>query len=580
MTETKIAPNPAPVEGRNAAPDWWRDAVFYQIYPRSFADANGDGLGDLAGVRSKLDYLQELGIDAIWFSPFYPSPQHDHGYDVADYHDINPEYGTLEEAEELISEIHKRGMRVLIDVVPNHSSFEHELFQAALNAEPHSPERAMYIFRHSDDGPPNNWGSMFGGPAWSKVEELTGKESDKDWWYLHLFDPSQPDFDWDNPAVRDFFDDYLRFWCDRGVDGFRVDVAHGLIKADGLPDDDVGPERHEWVDPDGDGSMGKAPDVGPFFDQPEVHDVYRRWRKVLDEYGGDRMMVAEAWSTSPELLSLYVRPDEMNQSFNFDVLKCGWNSGELRETVRKTREANSLVGAVNTWVLSNHDVVRAASRFGVPFGADLDTGLGPAEARPDLEMGLRRANSLMLFLMGLPGAVYVYNGEELGLPEVQEIPDDARTDPTWERTGRRIYGRDGCRVPLPWASTEPNAGFGPDGKPWLPQPDYWVDYAADLQEDDPASELNWYRRMISLRKELEPGSGDLEFVSGHDDLILVRNGDLGVAINMGYTARKLPFEGEVLITSERDPETQDKAVVVEGESITLKPNSAAWIGLK
>ncbi len=443
-----------------------------------------------------------------------------------------------------------------------------------------SPERDRYMFRYSEDGPPNNWGSLFGGSAWTRVEELTGKDADKNWWYLHLFDISQPDFNWESEEVRQSFDDYLRFWCDRGVDGFRVDVAHGLIKAEGLPDDAVGPERYEWVDPAGDGRVGRAPDTGPFFDQPGVHDVYRRWRKVLDEYGPDRMLVAEAWSETPELLSMYVRPDEMNQSFNFDVLKCGWNAGEVRHTIQQTRDANSKVGAGNTWVLSNHDVVRQVSRFGYPFGAVTNYGIGPEEARPDLQMGTRRANALMLFLMGLPGAVYVYNGEELGLPEVQEIPDDARQDPTWARTGFRSLGRDGCRVPLPWKQGSANAGFGPNAEPWLPQPEYWADYAADVQEDDPASCLSWYRRMIHKRHELDTGGGDLEFVAGHEDLILVRNNNVGVAINMGVIAREIPFKGELVMTSSTDPTRQDLAVTEHSGSIALKPNSSVWIRLE
>lgn len=566
---------PAPVRGENAADDWWRSAVIYQIYPRSFADGTGDGIGDLAGVRGKLDYLQDLGIDAVWFSPFYPSPQHDHGYDVADYFNINPEYGTLEEFEQLVSELHERGMRVIIDIVPNHSSWDHEWFQEALAAEPGSAERDRYMFRHSPGRAPNNWGAMFGGPAWDPVYNLTGKEADKDWWYLHLFDKSQPDFNWDNPEVQEMFDQYFRFWSDRGVDGYRVDVAHGLIKAPGLPDDQYGPERYEWVDPDGDGRITKAPDKGPYFDQDGVHEVYRRWRRVLDEYGPDRMLVAEAWVEDPRRLALYVRPDEMSQSFNFEVLKSGWNAGELRSTIERTEEANREVGAITTWVLSNHDVVRHATRLGYPFGVYLTNGVGPTDPRPDSEIGLTRALAFTAFLLALPGSMYLYNGEELGLPEVQDIPPERRTDPTWQRSDERAFGRDGCRVPLPWDRSE-NAGFGTSGEPWLPQPEGWEEYAAAVQEDDPRSPLNWYRKALAARKQEKLGEGQLELLPAHEDLVVASGGkDVVAAINLGVTALELPVSGEVIFTSSLTGD--DLAVESREGKLYLQPNYAVWV---
>lgn len=567
----------APVIGDNSEDTWWRRAVFYQIYPRSFADGNGDGVGDFVGVLSKLDYLQELGIDAIWFSPFYPSPQNDHGYDVANFFDINPEYGTLEQFELLVKELHARNIRVVIDIVPNHSSSEHAWFQEALAAAPDSPERDRYMFRYSEDGAPNNWGSMFGSPAWSKVEELTKNPKDANWWYLHLFDQTQPDFNWENQEVQDMFDDYFRFWCDRGVDGFRVDVAHGLVKEEGLPDDHIGPRRFEWIDPDGDGSMTKAPDEGPYFDQDGVHEIYRHWRTVLDEYGPDRMLVAEAWVADPERLALYVRPDEMSQSFNFEVLKCGWNASELRQTLESTEAANSAVGAVNTWVMSNHDVVRHASRLGYPWGVNSTSGFGPSDPKPDLDLGLQRAVAMTAFLMGLPGSIYVYNGEELGLPDVIDLPDEARTDPIWERSDRRAYGRDGCRVPLPWDSSAKNVGFGDAGDPWLPLPAYWADYAANVQEDDPHSVLAWYRKAIALRKAEGLGLGKLAVLPSDEDVVAVDHGHVVVAMNLGITALEIPAAGKVILTSALNSDEDGQRVEVINGKTMLAPNTAVWI---
>lgn len=565
-----------PVAGQNAAADWWKKAVFYQIYPRSFADANGDGIGDIAGIVEHLDYLQELGVDGLWISPFYPSPQYDHGYDVANYLDINPEYGTLEEFKKLVELAHQRGIRIVIDVVPNHSSSEHIWFKEALAAEPGSPERDRYMFRYQPEGAPNNWGSMFGGPAWSKVEDFSGKDSDSGWWFLHMFDSHQPDFNWENDEVKLMFDDYLRFWCDLGVDGFRVDVAHGLVKADGLPDDEIGPERFSFQTESGD--TQKAPNIGPYYDQEGVHDVYRRWRQVLNEYGPDRMLVAEAWVQDPDRLARYVRPDEMSQAFNFDILMSGWNAAEVSKILRLTSAANANVGAVNTWVMSNHDVVRHSSRLGYPQGSYTGNGIGPTDPRPDQKIGLQRALAMTTFLMGLPGSMYIYNGEELGLPEVQDIPDEERVDPTWKRTGKRAWGRDGCRVPLPWIADAPNAGFGSSGKPWLTQPKDWGNFAVDQQEKDPQSVLHYYRKLIALRRELCLGDGQLDIVSAPDsDLLMVKNGDLLVCLNLGITALPIGTKNlaDVKIAS---PESEGESAIVDKEGILyLAPNSAVWV---
>ncbi len=337
------------------SPEWWRTAVIYQVYPRSFADASGDGIGDLPGITSRLDHLANLGVDAVWLSPFYRSPQNDAGYDVSDYCDVDPLFGSLEDADALIARAHALGLRVIVDVVPNHSSSEHPWFQEALAAGPDSPERARYIFRegrgpHGDE-PPNNWLSMFGGPAWTRITEADGTPGQ---WYLHLFDTTQPDFDWTNPWVIDRFDEVLRFWFDRGADGFRIDVAHGLAKEEGLRDFTADPRRTggEW-----------APEDHPYWGRDEVHDIWRRWRAVADSYDGDRALVAEAWVTPLSKMAKWVRPDELHQAFNFGYLMTAWDAEELRGVIDDSLEAFGAVGAPSTWVLSNHDTIRHPFRL-------------------------------------------------------------------------------------------------------------------------------------------------------------------------------------------------------------------------
>lgn len=390
---------------------WWQDAVIYQVYPRSFADGNGDGMGDLAGVTARLPYLRDLGVDAVWLSPFYASPQADAGYDVADYRAIDPMFGTLLDADALIREAHGLSLRVIVDLVPNHSSDQHEWFKRALAEGPGSALRERYHFRpgKGTDGelPPNDWESIFGGPAWTRTTDPDGTPGD---WYLHLFAPEQPDFNWEHPAVADEFRSILRFWLDMGADGFRVDVAHGLVKAEGLPD--LG--SHDQLK-----LLGN--DVMPFFDQDGVHEIYRSWRTVLDEYSGDRVLVAEAWTPTVERTANYVRPDEMHQAFNFQYLSTAWDAAELRTVIDSSLDAMRPVGAPTTWVLSNHDVTRHATRFGNP------PGLGTQIRTPgDRELGLRRARAATLLMLALPGSAYIYQGEELGLPDVTDLPDEAR----------------------------------------------------------------------------------------------------------------------------------------------------------
>ncbi|MCL3778294.1 MULTISPECIES: glycoside hydrolase family 13 protein [unclassified Actinomyces] len=546
---------------------WWRDAVIYQVYPRSFADSDGDGLGDLRGITSRLEHIASLGVDAVWISPFYPSPQVDAGYDVADYRDVAPEYGTLADFDALTQRAHELGLKVVIDLVPNHSSDQHAWFQAALTAAPGSPERARYLFRHSPDGPPNNWGSLFGGPAWEPVHPLTGREADRGWWYLHLFAAEQPDFDWTNPEVHEMFNDVLRYWVlEHGVDGFRVDVAHGLVKAEGLPDDEVGPDR--WADGDDEGGgRPKAPDVGPMFDQPGVHDVYREWRGVLDAIRPDLLLVAEAWVQPPSHTAMYVRQDEMSQAFNFDFLKSPWDAYHLREVIETTTGHNDAVGAPTTWVLSNHDVVRHTSRFGYPPGTSTERGIGPGNPQPDEALGLERARALTLFALGLPGSAYLYQGEELGLPEHTTMADTARQDPTWLRTGQQVRGRDGCRVPLPWSADGPAYGFNSTGATWLPQPEGWGRFAPAEQDGVPGSTLEMYRAGLRLRRERGLGRGSTEWLEAPEGVLAVRNGRTVLVLNTGDEDVALPVEGSVLVGSSTP----------SGPQGVLAANSCLWL---
>ena len=522
--------------------EWWRSAVIYQIYPRSFADASGDGIGDLPGITARLGDLADLGVDAIWLSPFQRSPQKDAGYDVADYCDVDPLFGTLADFDAMLAEAHRRGIRVIVDLVPNHSSDQHDWFQQALAAAPGSPERARYMFRDGlgTDGeiPPNNWDSVFGGPAWTRITEADGTPGQ---WYLHIFDSSQPDFDWTNEEVRAEFRRILRFWLDRGVDGFRVDVAHGMIKADGLPD--------YTPDPDA-GSMGGEEADVPYWGQPGVHEIFRDWHTLLAEYDGDRALCAEAWLPTPEKTALWVRPDEMHQAFNFEYLETPWDAERLRGVVDASFAAYGAVGAPSTWVLSNHDVVRHASRLALTAENPQGHGIGPdSPGQPVPEVGLARARAATSVMLALPGSAYLYQGEELGLPEVIDIPGEARQDPTWFRTDGERYGRDGCRVPIPWSADAPAYGFNETGASWLPQPDVWAELARDRQKGDRASTLSLYRTLLAERRARSLGTGELTWLDGFgDDVVAFRNGDVIVVANLGEAPVTIP-DGTVIAAS-------------------------------
>jgi alpha-glucosidase len=546
---TDTTPTTTFAGARNASTpgsEWWRSAVIYQIYPRSFADASGDGIGDLAGITERLGSLAALGVDAVWLSPFFRSPQKDAGYDVADYCDVDPIFGTLDDFDALRDRAHELGLRVIVDLVPNHSSSEHVWFQEALAAGPGSPERDRYMFRDGQgehgELPPNNWPSVFGGAAWTRVTEADGQPGQ---WYLHIFDSSQPDFNWKNPVVWDEFRRILRFWLDRGVDGFRVDVAHGLMKKEGLPD---------IADSSGSDNIADAlmsPDDVPYWAQPAVHEVYRDWHDVLAQYEGDRVLCAEAWVEPLAKAALWVRPDEMHQAFNFSYLSTPWNASKLRAVIDESIEAFTGVGAPSTWVLSNHDVVRHASRYGLPaHTAGPNAGIGPnSPDKPDVELGLRRARAATALMLSLPGSAYLYQGEELGLPEVIELDDHVREDPTFHRTGGEAYGRDGCRVPIPWEADAPAFGFNDSGSSWLPQPDVFREYARDRQEGVAGSTLELYRSALQIRSQHDLGLGAVEWLSGYgDDVVAFRNGRVTVIANLGDTPVELPA-GDVVLAS-------------------------------
>ncbi len=530
---------------RPEATPWWRDAVIYQVYIRSFADGNGDGMGDIAGIRSRLPYLRDLGVDAIWINPWYPSPQADAGYDVADYRDIEPMFGTLAEAEQLIAAAHDHGIRVIPDLVPNHTSDQHRWFQAALAAGPGSAERERYLFRpgrgaHGDE-PPNNWQSCFGGPAWTRITEPDGSRGE---WYLHLFAPQQPDLNWAHPEVRTEFESVLRFWFDRGIDGFRIDVAHGLTKDADLPDT-VAPQGSGYVYPEG---------QHPHWDRDNVQEIYRRWRQIADEYPGDRKFVAEAWADTPQRLANYVRPDGLHTAFNFDFLQAPWDARRLREVIDTTTSTLNAVGAPATWVLSNHDVPRHPSRYGRPAQEWVPGQHYIPQGTPDLALGTRRARAAALLMLSLPGGAYIYQGEELGLPEVEDLPEELLQDPTWERSGYTERGRDGCRVPLPWSGEKPPFGFSPAGsraEPWLPQPEAWKDLTAEAQDADPDSMLRLYRAALRIRRE-HPALGDGDLVwndSGDGVLSFSRTPGFACVVNLSDQPYYLPEYDHVLLAS-------------------------------
>lgn len=553
-------------------PSWWRSAVIYQIYPKSWVDSDGDGFGDLTGISSKLDYLADLGVDALWISPFYRSPQRDGGYDVSDYRAIDPIFGTMEDAHYLVARAHSRGLRVIIDIVPNHSSDEHRFYVEAKKAEPGSPAWDRYHCVRgtgaSGDQPPNDWLSIFGGSAWDPILDARGHPTG--WWYLHLFDSSQPDLNWTSPEVNAEFADTLRYWFDAGIDGFRIDIAMALVKAEGYP---ASGEAQGKV-----AAITGGNDPMPQWDQPGVHEIWRNWRSIADSYEPPRVFVGEVHTSDARTLAPYLRPDELHMAFNFAYLRAPWDGPHLREVVEESLRASSEVGAPASWVIENHDFNRARSRFG-----RTDTwGFSGPPPPPSVDdaLGLARARAALLFMLSLPGVVYLYQGQELGLPEVADIPDAKRQDPAFARTHGAEGHRDGCRVPFPWTQSGSSFGFGPEGSaPWLPQPDDWAQLSVTAQDADVGSTLNLTRAALRLRRS-HPAlhAGSLTWLPSAPTVLLALRqapGDLGVqvALNMGDSVVELAADGaQVLVSAPSDHR--------EG-SLLLPPNACAWlIGIK
>ena len=572
-TESQIDPLPDP-------DNWWRTAVVYQVYLRSFSDGDGDGIGDLTGLRARLDHIAALGADAIWISPWYPSPMVDAGYDVTDPRGVDPLFGTVENAEELLADAHRLGLRVLLDIVPNHSSSKAATFQAALAGD--AEARTWYFFRpgkgENGDEPPNNWTSGFGGPAWTRTIDADGTPGD---WYLHMFSAAQPDLDWRHPAVADDCDQTLRFWFDRGLDGFRIDCANGLIKAEGLPD------------------LGtpEAGDFHPAWDRPEIHDIYRRWRRIADSYDPGKIFVAEAWFKDPKRLARYLRPDELHTAFDAALIEAPFTTDLLHRALSESPRAANLVGAPPVWVLSNHDTVRHRTRYARsqpdrPRDSTWDRLHWPSE-EPDLALGLARARAAALMILATPGSVYLFQGEELGLEEVEDIPPDRRQDPTWDQSGHTDPGRDGCRVPLPWSGDRPPFGFtpepGPDGDPappWLPQPDRWSTKTAAIERDDPTSTWSLYVAALSLRRRLISADDRLTWLDAGPGLLAWRTGDLTCVLNAGLKAAPLPDQLQadlqgwtvVLTSASADPEF-DSDSATQRDAAKIAGTSAIWLSL-
>ncbi|GEA86012.1 alpha-glucosidase [Cellulomonas sp. A375-1] len=550
-TSSALQPITAHTTATTAESAWWRHAVIYQVYPRSFADGNGDGTGDLAGLRSRLPYLRDLGVDAIWVTPWYVSPLADGGYDVADYRAIDPAFGTLEEAERLVADALAHGIRTIIDIVPNHVSDQHAWFRAALASPPGSAERARFWF-HRGKGPdgaqmPTRWVSDFQGSTWTRTTNPDGTPGE---WYLHLFAPQQPDLNWSHPDVRREFEDVLRFWFDRGVAGIRIDSAALLVKDPALPEypEHPGPGEHPHVDRD------------------EIHDVYRSWRAIADSYSPARVLVGEVWLADRARFARYLRPDEMHTAFNFDFMARPWDAAQLRESIDTTLAAHGPIGAPATWVLSNHDVTRPVTRYG-----RADSSFAFAAKRfgtpTDVALGRRRARAAALLTAALPGALYVYQGDELGLPEVEDLPLEVLQDPMHFRSQGVDPGRDGCRVPLPWSGSGSPYGFGPSGSStWLPQPPDWAELTVEHQASDPSSMLHLYRDLLS-RRRVEPALRDepLTWLDVPGETLAFSRGDVVCVVNLGAEPVELPPHADVLLTSDR---------LVTG---LLPRDTAAWL---
>lgn len=554
---------------------WWRDAVIYQVYPRSFSDSDGDGLGDIPGIVHRIDYLHNLGVDAIWVSPFYESPLKDGGYDVTDYRMVDTRLGTVDDIKKLITAAHNVNIKVFMDIVPNHTSDQHEWFQEVLRSQPGSAAWNRYVIKEgkgdNHELPPTNWESVFHGAAWSPLVLANGEKTK--YWYLHIFDSSQPDLNWENPEVRAEFLDILKFWFDLGIDGFRIDVAHGMIKDQTFPDIDYEKVKAQEL-------LGAPQLDSPFWDQDRVHEIYREWRKLADSYNPPKVYCGETWAPTAERLALYQRSDELHTSFNFEYLRAGFDAEKLKSSIDATLLNHHKVGAPPTWVLSNHDTVRHATRM-----APGQTEHPFVPPTPENAVrGLSRARAATLFTLALPGSTYLYQGEELGLPEVLDLPGDARQDPVWFRSNGEDIGRDGCRVPIPWSGDIPSYGFGPGEQSWLPQPPEWAQLSVQAQESDDTT-LNFYRDALA-RRRMEPATGDGELVwrmdtidCGPEVLIYTRPHPqlpLTCVLNTSDQNISLPVElgTEVLVASGPEVAVIDSG---DGEHLVVGPETAIWL---
>jgi alpha-glucosidase len=518
---------------------WWTRSVGYQVYVRSFADTDADGTGDLLGVTARLGHLADLGIGLLWLTPCYPSPGADHGYDVADYRDVAAVFGGMPALDALVDRAHALGMHVLMDLVPNHTSDQHAWFQRAL-ADPDGPERDFYVFRDPapDGGPPNNWVSHFGGRAWT-LDPASGQ------YYLHLFLPQQPDLNWDNPAVRREFEDILRFWFARGIDGFRIDVAHALVKDPSLRDNPIrdatvldSPQARLSFD-----GMEHLHDL----DQTAVVDIFRDWRRIADEH--DALLVGEVYLLDPRRVARYVAPDALHAAFCFPALRTDWDAQDIRSTLEGATDAS--LGRF-AWPMSSHDDPRAAERFG-----------GGA-------LGAERALAYFTLLSVLPGLPFLYQGDELGLdngdldPAVFEDPASRGRDVDWSR--------DAVRTPMPW-DDGPGRGFSA-GTPWLPIPaNHGPGRSVASQVADEQSILQRYRRLLHSRRDWLPATDDVRWLRTDPDVVAVRRGDVTVVLNTGIGAVELDIGPRARLHFA----TQDDVSVDDGV-LRLPPDCAAVVG--
>ena len=509
------------------SPSWWKNGVLYHMYLRSFADGNGDGFGDLKGAINRIDYISELGVNGVWLSPTSPSPNNDWGYDVSDYLGVHPDYGTLSDLEEFIERCNRLGIEVILDLVPNHTSSDHAWFIEAL-ADPHSPFRQYYVFSRGkpDGSPPNNWLDATGGSAWT-LDPSSGE------YYLHNFLPSQPDLNWWNEEVHKEFEGILRFWFDRKVAGFRIDVAHGVFKDELLRDDPPAPEISKEFS-----HFGLVETYSK--NREDVHPLYRSWRKIADSYDPSRVLVGETWVNDiSRLASFYGNDDELNLAFNFMFVFTEFNARAFSEIVGNTLNALPK-GASAAWTGSNHDISRFPTRW-----ADGDYD---------------KIRMALAILLTLPGTVFLYYGDEIGMRDV-DVPVELQRDPMTKLIPAARFQRDRARTPMPWQEG-PGRGFcDPNTTPWLPFGD---DDGLDVesQRRDPNSTLNLTKLLIELRRQVKESLLDYQLVEATDSIWRYRCGSLEVLANFGDEIYALETERSERVVSSR----QLEGVVIRGDS--------------